>query len=83
MREDSPFFPLLGSAPQWLNDIRPEAKPGCGKLRAEIHTPHTLFIIPLFALAVEALVTALYPRMAIVPPIRTIFSLTCLVVADT
>jgi hypothetical protein len=41
------------------------------------------------ALAVEALyprmavaVEALYPRMAVVPPIRTIFSLTRLVEAD-
>jgi hypothetical protein len=42
--EDSPFFALLGSAPQELNNIRPEAKLECWELRAR--NPN-MFFIPL------------------------------------
>ena len=71
---DSPFFALLGSAPQELNTVRPEAKTGVLKI-ARTKSKHIFYC----ALAVDAL----YPRMTIAPTIRTIFSLTRLVVVDT
>jgi hypothetical protein len=64
---DSPFFALLGSAPH-------ELKTGVLEI-ARTKSKQILYC----ALAVETL----YPRMAVVPTIRTIFSLRRLVVVDT
>jgi hypothetical protein len=45
--EDSRFFALLGSAPQELNAIRPEAKLKCCKLHAR--NPNRFFITILLS----------------------------------
>jgi hypothetical protein len=74
--DDSRFFALLGSAPQELNTVRPEAKLACYKLHARNPNSQQIFYC---ALAVETL----YPRVTTVPTIRTFFSLKRLVVADT
>jgi hypothetical protein len=71
---DIPFFALLGSAPQELNNTRPEAKLGLKIARTKFKQ--------IFYSARVAVETP-YPRMTIVPPIRTIFSLTRLEVFDT
>jgi hypothetical protein len=74
--DDSRFFALLGSAPQELNTARPEAKLTSDVLKiARTKSQHIFY----YALAVETL----YPRVTTVPTIRTVFSLTRLVVADT
>jgi hypothetical protein len=78
--DDSRFFALLGipvgSAPQELNTVRPEAKLTCWVLQIARMKSQQIFY---YALAVATL----YPRVAVVPTIRTFFSLKRLVVADT
>jgi hypothetical protein len=61
--------------PQELNTARPEAKLACCKLHAR--NPNRFFIALLLSIEV------LYPRVTIVPTIRTFFSLKRLVVVDT
>jgi hypothetical protein len=47
--DDSRFFALLGSAPQELTTVRPEAKLTCCKFHAHARNPNRFFITLLLS----------------------------------